>query len=184
MRPHPLARRYAKALFELALERQTLEQVSDEVKSFGRMLETESRLRAYLLSPEIDKKQKREFLQQLFRGKISNLFYNFLLLLVNKGRQRYFAEIVFEFARIYDLKHNRMRATVTTALALGDGEVEEIRRLLSQLMQAEIVINSKVDAGILGGLIIQIGGKVIDGSLMHQLELMRRQMRSAKTPAA
>lgn len=181
MRPHPLARRYAKALFELALERQILEQVSDEVKSFGRILETESRVRAYLLSPEIDKRQKREFLQRLFSEKISNLFYHFLLLLVNKGRQRYFAEIVFEFARIYDLKHNRMRATVTSAIALEEREVEEIRGLLSRLMQAEIVINSKVDAGILGGVIIQIGGKVIDGSLIHQLELMRRQMRSAKT---
>ncbi len=176
-----MARRYAKALFELALERQILEQVSDEVKSFGRILETESRVRAYLLSPEIDKRQKREFLQRLFSEKISNLFYHFLLLLVNKGRQRYFAEIVFEFARIYDLKHNRMRATVTSAIALEEREVEEIRGLLSRLMQAEIVINSKVDAGILGGVIIQIGGKVIDGSLIHQLELMRRQMRSAKT---
>ncbi len=184
MRPHPLARRYARALFELSLEKQILEQVSEEVKSFGQILERESRLRANLFSPEVDKKQKRQVLEVLFRNKVSNLFYDFLLLLVNKGRQRYFPEIVFEFAHFYDLKLNRMRATITTAIPMEASAVEETRRLLSQLMQAEIVINNKVDSAILGGIIIQIGGKVIDGSLMHQLEMMRKQMRTAKTQAA
>jgi F-type H+-transporting ATPase subunit delta len=184
LRPHPLARRYAKALFELALEKKNLEQVSEEVRSFGESLERESRLRAYLLSPEVDKRQKLNVVDRLFKDKVSGLFFHFLLLLVNKGRQRYIAEIVFEFARFYDLQKNRVRAVITTAILLQQIELEQIRKTLSQQLQAEIILENRVEPDILGGTIIRVGGKVIDGSLAHQVEMLGRQMRTTKAQAA
>ena len=184
MRPHPLAKRYAKALFELANERGSLEAILEEVRSFSDIIESNKRLRAYLYSPEIEKKQKLQIVESLFKDKVSGLFYNFLLLLIRKGRQGYYPEIVFEFDTLYDKKNNRIRATIISAVQMDEEQFEEIQRVLKKSLDAEIFLTTEVDKEILGGLIIKVDGKVMNNSLAHQLNILKRDLKTSDGLAA
>ena len=184
MRPHPLAKRYAKALFELAFEKEQLDQVLGEVRDFADLLKVNRKLHAYLYSPEIEKERKNLFLQELLADKLTPLFYHFLLLLIRKGREKYYPEIVFEFNRLYDRQKNRIRVKLTSVVPLDKSQLAEAEKILAESLRAHIVLENKVDESILGGLIVQINGKVIDGSLMHQLETLRRNLKKQETLAA
>jgi F-type H+-transporting ATPase subunit delta len=180
LRPHPIARRYAKALFELAEQQKSVDQIKKEVDVFGQILESDGRLRAFLLSPQVDKQSKTRVLENAISSRVSPLFYHFLLLLLQKGRQPLFPEIVFEWGRLYDKKNNRIRATLISAIALSDAQVQKIRKQLAESTHADLVINNEVDPAILGGLVIRMDGRVLDASLAHQLERMRKELENVQ----
>jgi len=184
LRPHPLAKRYARALFELAIEKNQLEQMLAEMHQFADLLEQNKRLNAYFYSPEIEKDRKIEILQNLLQNKVSDLFLNFLFLIMRKGRENYYPEMTFEFDRLYDIHNNRLRVKIISAVPLSEAELAKAKELLSQSLKAELILENKVDADILGGLIVQINGKVIDGSLKHQLDVLRRELKKKETLAA
>ena len=178
MRPHPLAKRYAKALFELAAEQRLVELVRGEAHAVAAVVEENKRLRAYLFSPGIGKSQKSKVVETLFKERVSALFYHFLLLLVNKGRQVFLPEIVFEMDRLYDSAHHRKRVVVRTAVPPGDEAYKNIESTLAKAFDSELVIEYKTDPDILAGMIVQVEGKVIDGSLRHQLTRLKRNLKS------
>lgn len=180
MRPHPLAKRYAKAVFELAADAEQVEKVLDEVISFGKTLKENSRLRAYLFSPEVDKNLKIAAVDTLVKDKVTGLFYNFLKLLIKKGRQRLYHEIVFEFSRLSDVKKNRLRGKVTSAVPLDKKHLALIQQRLSESFNAKIILETEIDADIIGGLILYVEGKVINGSVRHQLEQLHKHLRIVK----
>ena len=180
MRTSPLAKRYAKALFELADETNTIDVTLKDIRSLSELLKKEAKLRAFLFTPEVEKKAKRAVLAELVQNKISSLVYNFLLLLIKKGRQSYFSEIVFELYRLYDRKRNRLQAQVTSVVSLDDESFAEIKRRLSESFKADIQLENIVDSKILGGLVIRVESKVLDASLQHRLTEMRARMKGVK----
>jgi F-type H+-transporting ATPase subunit delta len=180
LRVHPLARRYAKALFQLADDHNSLEQIAGEVRDWEGVLEQQKELQTVLISPEIGKKEKVAVLHDLLEHRVSTLFYNFILLLVRKGRQSYLPQIAAEFSRLYDQKQSRVRVQLTCAVALSEQQNKEIYDHLRQLFKAELIVEQEVDPAILGGLIVRAEGKIIDASLRHQLEQLRQNLKQVK----
>lgn len=179
---HPIARRYARALFELADEKGLLEQLLQETDDFKRLLDNDDRLRSFLFTPEVSKTSKLEALQSLLKERCSNLFFHFSLLLVRKGRQTHFGEIATELKRLFDLKMKRMRATITTTVPLSPEQIAQLEQQLSHSWEGKVLLENHVNAEILGGIVLQIGGKLIDASLLHQVELLRAQLKQIKLP--
>ncbi len=177
---HPLARRYAQALFELAREAGKTEPVFEELKAFAAVLQQQSRVSAYLMSPEVEKKAKQGVVEQLLRDQVSPLLFHFILLLLRKGRLGYYGQIVAAYSRLYDQSIGCVRAQVISAVPLQEGQVERVRQQLGEYLKAEVILENKVDAAVLGGVIIKFSGVVIDGSLRHQLNKLREQLRRVK----
>ncbi len=171
-----LARRYAKALFELAQEKKILESVAAEVEAFRDILARSEELRHFLLSPEVGREGKARFLMERFQDRFSGLFVNFLMVLLRKRRQDLYEEIAQEFGRLHDRFDNRIRASAVTALPLGESELKKLREQLARQYRANFEIENRVDPQILGGLILQIDGKVIDASVRNQLEKLRSSL--------
>jgi len=171
-----LARRYAKALFELAEERNSIESIARELETFQKLLAENTELRNFFLSPEAGKEQKVKFVQDNFKGQFSTLFINFLHLLIEKGRQNIIDEIVGEFGKRYDRYQNKVRASAITAIPMPEAEMQALSELLSKRFQANFEIENRVDPDILGGVVLQIDGKVLDGSIRNQLRRLRAQM--------
>jgi F-type H+-transporting ATPase subunit delta len=180
LRTSQLAKRYAKALFALSDETNVIDATLADIQSLSDLFEKETRLRAFLFTPEVEKNAKRAVLAELVQNKVSTLVYNFLLLLIKKGRQTYFSEIVFELYRLYDRKRNRLQARVTSVVSLDEESLSEIRKQLSESLKADIQLENIVDSEILGGLVVQVESKVYDASLRHRIAEMRTQMKSAK----
>ncbi len=171
-----LARRYARALFELAKEKNILESIYAEINAFKKLLDETPELAHFFLSPEIGRQGKIEFIEKKFQDQFSALFINFLFVLIRKGRQGIFPEIVSEFGRLYDKYHNRIRASAVTVRPLKKEELEQLKQQLVKQYQATFDIENFVDPDILGGLILKIDGRVIDASLRNQLEKLRENL--------
>ncbi|HOT95667.1 MAG TPA: ATP synthase F1 subunit delta [bacterium] len=183
MRTHPLARRYARALFGLAQETDKTGPVLEELKSFTAFLQQNRRIKAFLMSPEVEKKPKQAVVQELLENRATPLFSHFIQLLVEKGRQDYLGQIVAAYGELYDQSIGRVRAQVYSAVPLEAAQMEQIRQEVARYLKAEVLLENRVDAAILGGVIIQFAGVVIDGSLRHQLNQLRQELRQVKTAA-
>ena len=110
-----LARRYAKALFELAVERKILDTIQNEVRSFSQSLDDNLQFRLFFFAQDVSKKQKREKIEELMQDRVSNVFFNFVLVLLKKNREFIFPEIVKEFQSIVDKHHRKINALAITA---------------------------------------------------------------------
>ncbi len=171
-----LARRYAKALFELAIEKQIIDQVAGEVKSFAAAFETNPQFRHFFLSPEQGVRQKIVVVEKGLKKKCSDLFIRFYVFLLEKRRQNIFAEIAEEFVRLYDDHCNRIRALAISAQAINKSEIQRLKTDLAQQFNADFELENKVDASILGGLILQLGGKIYDNSLSNHLKQLEKRL--------
>jgi F-type H+-transporting ATPase subunit delta len=173
-----IARRYAKALFSLADEQGQVEQWSIGLDALGRALASSPELRETLSSPLFDKDQRRNVVAALSRslgfGETAN---NFLLLLADRDRLAYLPAIIQTFRDLADARLGRVRAKVTSAVALAPEEAKRIAEKLAQAEKAEVIVEATVDPTLLGGVVAQVGSMVYDGSVRSQLEELRRAMK-------
>lgn len=181
MKIHPVAKRYARALFELARERKKTDKYFLQIKSFSNLLNKDERLQYYFLSPKIEKRQKIQSLEAILKNKVDDIIYNFLLLLIKKNRLEYYEQIVFFLDRFNDEQNNRLNAKITSVIPLKKLQIKEISNLMSKSFNANIVLENKVSSEILGGVVVQIEGKIIDDSLLQQLQKLQQQLKRRKT---
>ncbi len=183
MRTHPLARRYARALFGLAQAAGKTGPVLEELRAFAGFLQQNRRIKAFLMSPEVEKKPKQAVVQELLENRATPLLSHFVQLLVEKGRQDYLSQIIDAYGELYDQSVGRVRAQVYSAVPLEAAQLEQIRQQVARYLKAEVLLESRIDTAILGGVIIKFAGVVIDGSLRHQLNQLRQELRQVKTAA-
>ncbi len=176
MRIHPVAKRYARAFFELAEGKNKFDSLYGEVKSFATILEQDKSVAEYFYSPNTEKAHKIETLDKIFKEKLDPMVYQFILLLLQKNRIEFFEQIVFFLERFADKKHNRLNAVVTTVIPVSDTQKQDITKLLSESFKANIVLENKVDPEILGGIIVQVEGQIVDDSLLSQLKTLRHEL--------
>lgn len=168
-----LAQRYAKALFAIALERKQLEPLRHELYEFVNTVEENKGLRQFLRSPENSRVEKRAAIERVFRAQCSPIMFSFLLLLVEKGRIGAYREIHQSFQRLHDKHSRKIKALAISAVPLEKSELEALKTDLTDVLKMNLEIENRVNPGILGGLILDLDGKILDGSLRLQLERLR-----------
>jgi len=171
-------KRYARAAFELAWERNELENWQEGLSRIGELTEEEE-LMALLQNPRLPFDAKKSLLQKRL-GEINPLAFNLALLLVDKGIFRLGPEIAQQYNRLLDAHRGIEHAEVTTALPLGDEEREAISRHLGEMVKRKVVIDAQVDSSIIGGFIARIGDTLIDGSVRQRLEALRKNLAEAR----
>ena len=168
-----LPHRYAKALFLVGRERDILNKIQEDMSVFISVLKDNQEFHHFFLSPEVGRKQKEAKLDELFGDLFSKVFYNFLLVLLNKKRQDLILDISEAFLKEVDLFYNRTNAHVISAVELTPELKSEIRQQLSKQLNKEINLISQVDSTLLGGICIHVDGKIIDGTIKGKLHKMR-----------
>jgi F-type H+-transporting ATPase subunit delta len=178
MREGILAERYAKALFTVALERKLLDKVRSELHDFVTRLEGEKQLFEFMHSPENSRAAKRKVLEKGFQDRYSNIFFNFIALVADKGRSTLYRDIYAAFNELYDRHHRKARALAITAAPMDKVDLSALQTDLSKAMQLTLEIENRVDPSILGGLVLNIGGKILDASVKRQLDSLLHVMAS------
>lgn len=177
MAGHGAARRYANALFQLAEEAGRVTEVRGELEALARVLGDHRELADVLLRPLHPVAQRRAVLGAVAdRLGASALFKSFLSFLIDRRRLLQLDAIGAEYGRLADEGAGLTRATVRAATELTDEQLERLRRALSARVGREIVLAVEVDAGLLGGLVAQVGDVVYDGSLRTQLRQLRESL--------
>jgi F-type H+-transporting ATPase subunit delta len=170
-----VARNYAEALFELAVKSGNVERYADLIDALAAAVETTPRVQAVLMSPRVPKLEKARILGDALRG-APREFGLFLQALVRRGRHRILREIATEYLAFLDQKLGRVRAGVTLARAPDDTQKRAIQDLLSRRLEKQVIASYSVDSEILGGAIIRVGDRVLDGSLRRKMTRLRRQL--------
>lgn len=172
-----VARRYAKALVKMAVEGNFLERLRDDLQKVHAAQEVSRELRNLLISPIIAIGLKKAVLAEIIaRLDVDQIAENFFGLLLEKGRFKYLGPIVAAYEGLIDEKLNRVKAIVRTKYSLSPEEETSLKKALSELTGKEVVLSTGLDPSILGGLVAQIGGTILDGSLRGQLKQLKEEL--------
>lgn len=176
----PKARRYARAAFDIAVGEDRLEGWLQDIQRAQEALEDDT-LRTYLELRKVVLARKVEVIRETLSG-MNPLAQNLVGLLVSRDAVGLLPQIAEEYQRLMDAHQGRERAEVVTAHPLEDQQRERLGRWLSQLRGKEVVLTSREDPEILGGLVVRVGDGLIDGSTKGRLEAMRKGL--AELPAS
>lgn len=171
-----LSRRYARALFELALVERREEQVGEEIDRFAAAY-SEPSLSAALTNPAFPLASRKNVVVEVARGlELSPLALHFLSLLLERDRLSFLPAVASRYRRLLDEKRGRVEARVVSSGPLEAAMLDRLREALSRLSGKEIVLKQDSDPGLIGGVVIQLEGKVYDGSVRTQIEKMRERI--------
>ncbi|MEJ2186834.1 MAG: ATP synthase F1 subunit delta [Gemmatimonadota bacterium] len=179
-----IARSYAEALFELATRRKEHDAVLSAFEDFGKLLEEEPEIRTFLETPKISANDKKKALKEALDGRAPGTFVNFLQVVVDHGRQRVLRLVEREFRTLVDEHEGRLEVNVMLARAPDDAQRGEIAADLSRMLGKDVVPHIRVNANIIGGIVVRFGDLVLDGSLKRRLSSLRRRMLDADLPKA
>ncbi|WP_206811212.1 F0F1 ATP synthase subunit delta [Paradesulfitobacterium ferrireducens] len=175
-----LARRYAQALFELAVETDSLDQIQEELQGLTELVQSNTEVEQVLYHPHISLTEKKSLMDKLVGDQVGETVRNFLHLLIDRRRQNLLPLIVREFTQLADDKRQVIEAKVLSAVSLTPSQEERLKKELSRLTGKDVRLVSELRPELIGGVMVQVGDRVFDGTVAHSLERMREELR--KTP--
>jgi F-type H+-transporting ATPase subunit delta len=177
-----IAKNYAETLFDLALKHDGLESFADGVDTVVGLLDQNPSFKLFLETPRIADKERKAVLRKVFGEVLPKPLLNFLLVTVDKRRQRLLGSIAEAFHALLDEHLGRTHVTVTVARALDPAVVEELSGRLSSLLGRKAIPHLRVKPAILGGVHLKTGDTVYDGTLRRRMKQLKRQLVSAELP--
>jgi F-type H+-transporting ATPase subunit delta len=180
MRDTTIARNYAETLLVLASKAEDLRGWGRTITDLATAVEQDATLRLFLESPRIGAGEKIRVLGQAFQDRMPRLMVRFLQSLVTHRRQMLIPEIAREYLDLVDAAEGRMHARVTLARESSDAEVKAIAAQLSRVFGKEVVPHVTIDPAIVGGVLVNVGDTVLDGSVRKRLGTLRRRMLRGK----
>jgi F-type H+-transporting ATPase subunit delta len=177
LRTETIARNYAEALFQLGERSGNVELYADLLDAVAAAVEQTPRVEAILMSPRIPKAEKAQLLGGALRD-TPREFVLFLQALVRRGRQQILRPVATEYMNLLDQKLDRVRAGVMLARTPDEKLKRNIQEALSRQLGKQVIPAFSVDPEILGGTIVRVGERVLDGSVRRRMTKLRRQLLS------
>lgn len=178
MIPEPAARRYAEAAHLIAREEGKADAWAEGLASLSALFADERAQRLFADS-RVPLEQKRQLVEKALAGADKNVL-SLALLLVRRGRTSLGPQIAQAYQEILDREKGISHALVTSAVPLSDGERHAVEAKLHELAGGEVVMSTQVDESILGGLVVRIGDRLIDGSTRSRLMALKRRLAGAR----
>ncbi len=168
---------YAATLLELAEREGALDEYASLISAVADMYRDTPDFRGFLETPRVSLEDKKDVIRAVFGGKAPELFLRYLLVVIEKRRFRLLPEIDLAYREQVDEKEGRVRASITLAHPSDAALRKQIGRELSELFDREVIATYKEDAELLGGIVIRIGDRVMDGSVRRRLRDLKHTLR-------
>jgi F-type H+-transporting ATPase subunit delta len=179
-----IAHRYAKALFQAALDAGVEDDLSGDVEGLFAIVSESPRLRRFLLSPQVPIADKHTLVEKVLDGRAQRLLVDLLHLLIDKKRIVFLVDIVEAFRDVYRKNKGVTAVKAITAVPLAEDQRRRLMGILKARTHNTISLAEVVDPDILGGMILMVDDSVVDGSVRHQLEVLRRRLRETRVVRA
>ena len=172
------ARVYAEALFDVAKDKGKLDAVRGELGQFVDAVDGSRELQVFFFSPYFSSAEKVAGLKRAVSDADAELL-NFLELLIEKQRMPEIFRIRRQLDELWKHENRRIDVTVTSAVTLEPAVVEKVGEEIERQTGQKVDLSSRVDAEILGGIVLQVGNKVLDASIRSRLEKLRKSVAQA-----
>ncbi|MDQ3103191.1 MAG: ATP synthase F1 subunit delta [Actinomycetota bacterium] len=173
-----ISRVYSEALFDVAKEKDELDEVQEQLGEFADAVDTDRDLQVFFFSPYFSSAEKRDGIAKAVDGGNEELV-NFLELLAEKHRMPALFRIRRRFDELAAIENDQLDVTVTSAIELDPAVVESIGAEIEKKTGKTINLTTEVDDSIIGGLVLQVGNRVFDSSVRNRLEKLRKEVISA-----
>ncbi len=174
------AQRYTRALFDLSLEKKSLDAVAQDMASLHAALKASPDLERVCMSPLYTSRSKKDIFDALAdKGSFSPWTKKFLGLLAHKGRAQLLPSIVVLFQKHVDEHHGLLTAQVFTARALSEAAKEKLHHILKEKFKRDIRLDPVLSPDLLGGIALKIGSRLFDDSLKTKLRTLKIKMKEA-----
>lgn len=172
-----VAGRYAKALLDLAKEKNSLDAVFNDMNLLRNTLSASSELSSIINNPVIGQSKKQGIFKALFEGKMNELSYGFLNLVIGKRREGDVDQIATKYVEQYNALNSVTDVTVTTAQPLtNEAETKLVEKLKSTSGLNKIHLTKQVDESIIGGYIVEFNNRILDNSIKSNLNQLKRRI--------
>ncbi|MFZ5943921.1 MAG: F0F1 ATP synthase subunit delta [Bacillota bacterium] len=171
-----VAKRYAQALLQIAQEKNAVDLYEKELNDVLASINADDHLKHIWFSERILIDDKKQVFKELYANNLSEIISNFLYVLIDKNREEFLPDIFREFKKLADISRNIIDAEVRSAAALTDKDFNELQAKLSSMTGKNVRMKVEIDPGLIGGLIVKIGDKVIDGSVIKRLSIMKKNL--------
>ena len=174
-----LAARYAKSIIDLAIERKELDIVHDDMKFILSICKTNPDFVALLRSPIISTGTKGKIIESITKERVGEITTGFVRLLVSKSRETNLPEIAAAFVDQYNEVNHIQRVKITTAVGMSEALKDEIlAKVEAASPEYNFQLETIVDDEIIGGFMLETGGKLIDASILRDLKVVKKQFQN------
>lgn len=173
-----LAGRYATALFDLADQQKQLDRVADDFRQLLRMIGASGDLNRLLRSPVISRREQKRAMESLLaKAGMSDLTRRLVGVVADNRRLFVLVDIIGAYLGLLAGRRGEVSAQVVSAQALNEGQMSAVKAALKKALAADVDVDAKVDPGVLGGLVVRVGSRMVDSSLRTKLQRLRLAMR-------
>jgi F-type H+-transporting ATPase subunit delta len=173
-----IAQVYARALFEVAKEHDKLDVVREQLGEFAAALNDNADLRVFFFSPYFSTEEKKDGLHRSLEG-ADQAIVNFLETLLERHRMPVIFRIRDEYQRLWDSENKLLPVEVTSAVGLDEATVKSIGERIGEQTGQRVELTSTVDPSILGGIVLRVGNSILDASIKHRLDQLRKHVAQA-----
>jgi F-type H+-transporting ATPase subunit delta len=173
-----IARSYAQAILAVARCEGVLDKVEEELTQFRGVFDKNPALLEFLKDPKITSEGKEKAVEEILGGETSQVSRHHIRLAIDQSRGGLLPEIIKAFFDLASESRGKTTARVITAVPLSEDLEKKLEKTLSGLVGEAVFLKKSVDPSILGGIVIQMGERIIDGSLRRQLSGLREEISS------
>lgn len=171
-----VSKTYAKALFELAVEGQVVDQILAEYEFVKDSFDNFPEFLEIIKSPKISVEEKKSILADTFGGKISETLLNFFKILVDKKRSVVIRDVYDDYNILVDEHKGLVVARVESVVPLDASEIEVLETKLNKVTGKTVTVDNVINPDIMGGLVVKVGDKVVDGSVRRKLDNLKHEL--------
>lgn len=171
-----VSKTYSQALFEVALESNKFDEFIEEFKFIVSVCKEQPEFYEILKTPKINISEKKKMIDEIFQGKISQEIINFTKIILEKRRVKNLFSISKEFERMVYEHKGIVKAKAITTIPLGKREIDKLQKKLSDVTQKSVILENEIDKSLIGGVMIKLGDRVIDGTIKGKLEQLENSL--------
>lgn len=171
-----IASTYAKALFDVALEANTLEDVKNDFNAIVTVIKEQPQFMDVLKLPKLDKNDKKDLIKSIFGPSASQLVVNFLMVLIDKDRIDLLTQIVIAFNELVNTHLGIIEGTVYSAVEMNEEQVAKLTDVFAKKLNQKVKLNVVVDPSLLGGYKVNLADVVYDNTIKLQLRNLKNNL--------
>lgn len=171
-----VSRTYSEALFEVALEEDKVDLFLDEISFVIETFKSYPDFFELFKTPLVRVDEKKKVMGEVFGDKLSKEMNNFLKIVIDKRRGHFIDQIKFEYEKLLNKHKGIVSAVAITAVPLNDEDKTTLKEKLATLTGKEVQLSNDIDESVIGGVLVKIGDKVIDGTIKGRLEEMKESL--------